>query len=104
MLKSKLNKKKTIGIINWINNPTNHQYELVDFAQKYASKYFDINLDLSTESINDIEMICKNIHDKIYLYDVKSEIYIIAIAFAAYIITTLEENTEKGEWGTFLTY
>lgn len=98
MKKIKLSKQQTEEINSWINDPTSHQYELVGFAQKFASKCFGVNLDLSTESINDVDMILKHIHETEPLVQENLNINILALRFAAYIITTLEHNTEKGKW------
>lgn len=94
----KLNKQQIEEINRGIYDPTPHQNQLVEFAQKFALNSYGLNLDFSTESINDVETILADIHKTGNVLDDETFMTVIALRFAAYIITTLEQNTEKGEW------
>lgn len=73
------------------------QKKFTSMAVKFA-KDDGFNLDFSHESIKDVETILSRAH-KEYKKSKTDEGKIgNALGYAAYIITTIEKNTEKGRW------
>jgi hypothetical protein len=74
------------------------QKELTNLALRVAKESFDIKLDFSHNSIRQVEKILSAFHDDYKKTKDDSGLNGIAFEFAAYIITTIEKNTEKGKW------
>ncbi|MDB5264655.1 MAG: hypothetical protein JWN64_226 [Parcubacteria group bacterium] len=73
------------------------QNELTDLAIQIAAGS-NIKLDFSIESVKQIEVILGVIH-KDYKKDKQEEgVRGIALEFAAYVISVIERNLEKGYW------
>jgi len=73
------------------------QKELTDLALQIALEHYQITLDFSHESINDVEAILSKLHDK-YTADGDEEgIHGIGLEFGFYIAATIQKNTNSGE-------
>ncbi len=73
------------------------QKELTELALGIAREFYDINLDFTHKSINDVENILADIH-KQYKETGKTEgLNGIALEFGSYIAATIQKNTNAGE-------
>jgi hypothetical protein len=74
------------------------QVDLTNLALRIAKESFGIELDFSHASIKQVEMILSTIHLEYTRTKDDDGLNGIALEFGAYIITTIEKNTEKGRW------
>lgn len=72
-----------------------HANYAVEFAKKYQ-----IHLDYSNESIEQVEKILADLHEEAKKFTVTDDIIgMVATSFGAYVGTTLIRNLQKGSWG-----
>jgi hypothetical protein len=73
------------------------QAELTDAAVQIAREY-GVSLNFSHGSVEDVERVLAKIHEHYARTRDERGLRGIGIEFAAYIVTTIEQNTGEGKW------
>lgn len=74
------------------------QVQLTGLAVQVAKENFGVTLDFSHQSVRDVERILGQLHEDYKRTKKEEGLRGLAAEFAAYIITVIERNTEKGVW------
>ena len=73
------------------------QKELTELALQIAFEHYEIALDFSHQSIDEVETILSNLHEKFTADGDEEGIHGIGLEFGFYIGATIQKNTNSGQ-------